>query len=107
MKYAAVKPITKAEAEAAFESQDAIAVSEALLRATLHVDDPDWIEGKLLQFLADANDATRRMACVCCGHLVRIHGCVSAGLIGRLHELCDDPIVGGAAEDALEDLKLF
>ena len=110
MKYSNIEPITKDVAEATLTNVSAVSrsrVLDTLLSITQYVNDLQWVEGQLLKFSFDRNDEIRRMACICLGHFVRIHGYLHANSILRLRELVSDLAVVDAAENALEDVQQF
>ncbi|MCI3276056.1 hypothetical protein [Streptomyces cylindrosporus] len=82
--------------------------TKALLRLTC--DDPDraWVEAVVLDCLSPGADPqVRALAVTCLGHLARIRREVSGRIVRRLEELLDDPVLGGRAEDALDDIAVF
>jgi hypothetical protein len=90
------------------ESSDIGLSTRALLALTY--DDPDrkWVEMILFNCLAPESDPQiKALAVTCMGHIGRIHQAVSVDVIHRLEELLDDPMLGGRAEDALDDIKSF
>lgn len=43
----------------------------------------------------------------CAGHIARIHGAISARVVDRVRVLLQDPVLGGRAEDAMDDIAAF
>ncbi|MFF0060968.1 hypothetical protein ACFYRC_05345 [Streptomyces sp. NPDC005279] len=90
------------------QGSDGALATRALLALTY--DDPDRrrIEVILLDCLSPEADAQiRALAVTCMGHVGRIHRAVSVDVKHRLEGLLDDPILGGRAEDALDDIESF
>ncbi|MEU4874969.1 hypothetical protein [Streptomyces sp. NPDC021608] len=47
------------------------------------------------------------LAVTCVGHIARLHGAIDARLVTRVRDLLQDPVLGGRAEDALDDIASF
>lgn len=90
------------------EGSDTRLATRALLALTY--DDPDRraVEVILLRQLSPEIDGqVSALAVTCMGHIGRIHEAVSSDVIHRLEGLLDDPVLGGRAEDALDDIRSF
>ncbi|MBB5807920.1 hypothetical protein F4560_007688 [Saccharothrix ecbatanensis] len=83
--------------------------NQALLELTYDDPDGDWVEPILLEHLAPKYDVRLRLlATTCLGHLARIHGKITRGtVVPTLRTLLSDPVVGGTAQDALDDIDQF
>jgi hypothetical protein len=81
----------------------------ALLELTYDDPDGDWVEPILLEHLAPKHDVRLRLlATTCLGHLARIHGKITRRtVVPALRALLSDPVVGGTAQDALDDIDQF
>jgi hypothetical protein len=103
-----VRPIDRAEAEAAFESGDTAAVNRALVSVAYHDPDWRWVQDVCLRFLEHDDAAVKGLAATCLGHLARIHRQLDRErVIHRLEALSDDPELRGRAEDALDDIEHY
>lgn len=108
MRYHDVLPITRAEAQAAFQSNDAARVCDALVRVVFHDPDWKWVQETCLRFAKVDNPDVRGLAATCFGHLARIHGVLDAKIVVPvLREMLGDSAVAGRAEDALDDIRMF
>ncbi|MFB7500363.1 hypothetical protein ACFC09_37780 [Streptomyces sp. NPDC056161] len=90
------------------EGSDTRLATRALLALTY--DDPDRraVEVILLrQISPEVDDQVRALAVTCMGHIGRIHQAVSVDVVNCLEGLLNDPILGGRAEDALDDIRSF
>jgi flavin-binding protein dodecin len=107
MKYEGLTPISKEAVEAALTST-VTATTEALMRAALTIDDRRWVESVLIEALSDSRIEVRRAALLSFGHLARVHHEISLGtVVPLLQSYATDPILGGTASDALEDIAMF
>ena len=108
MKYQEVLPISRQEAEKAFESNDSSQISDALLRVTYYDSDWSWIQSKCLEFIKYQDKNIRGLAVTCLGHLARIHGTLDVDkVVPILESLSDDPEISGKIDDALDDIQMF
>lgn len=108
MRYQSVEPISRSEAELIFAGEDTRAMVLALLSLAYHDPDWQWVQNQCLQFLDASDFNLRRMATLCLGHIGRIHGTIDWDVVvPRLVSLIHDPELGGTAEDALEDIRIF
>jgi hypothetical protein len=99
----------RAEMLADLDSTDAARATDALLALTY--DDPDGnsLEGLLLRIIdSDRDDQLRALAVICLGHTARIRGAITRQeVMPVLRRLVDDPVLGGSAQDAIDDIDLF
>ncbi|MFF8929093.1 hypothetical protein ACF1AO_17665 [Streptomyces longwoodensis] len=69
------------------------------------------VEALLLECLDPAGPVidpqVTALAVTCVGHVARIHGDVAPDLVDRTRQLLPDPVLGGRAEDALDDVRSF
>ena len=108
MTYEEPSPIARAEAERDMASPDADAVCRALVRAALHDSDWRWVQAwalRLARELAPAGARLRghqpRARCTPQRHARSRRGGPPARGAHR------DPAIGGRAEDALGDIRVF
>ncbi|MCA9624038.1 MAG: hypothetical protein KC731_33675 [Myxococcales bacterium] len=110
MEYEEPTPIERTEAEVELASGDSDRISVALLRLTLHDDDPKWLEATLLPYLQHEQAWVRGVAAMCLGYVARLHGTLDLDVvIPAIRELLDDETreTRGKAEDALDDIEIF
>ncbi|MGO1056610.1 hypothetical protein [Crossiella sp. CA198] len=89
-------------------SSDIGLATDALLGLTYNEPDRTWLEGVLLECVGPGNDEQiRALSVTCMGHVARLHRAISPKLIEKLKELLGDPVLGGRAEDALDDVESF
>lgn len=107
MRYKDEPAIRKNDAMLALSKTD-VEASEALIRASLWIDDPEWVENLLLSSLGDSREGVRRSAIIGLGHLGRLHGMPHLPVvISALRQFLTDPVLGGSAEDAIEDIAVY
>ncbi|MFJ6669805.1 hypothetical protein ACIQMJ_01705 [Actinosynnema sp. NPDC091369] len=99
----------RAEMLAAIASGDPQIANPALLELTYDDPDGEWVEPILLEHLAPKYDVRLRLlAATCLGHVARIHGKITRRtVVPALQALLADPVVGGTAQDALDDIEQF
>src|SRR3990167_8223863 len=103
MRFENVKPIDRQSAEKAFSSGENSKICDALLRATYHVPDWQWVQEKCIYFLSSKNNKIKSLAVICLGHLARIHRDIDVEIVlPLLNDLLDDPDFSGCAEDAID-----
>lgn len=109
MEYLALGPLTKEEAADIFENPNAPAdvLSEAIFRATYHVDDYDWITGVVLKFMTHSNRTIRRAAIICAGNIGRIYGRVDISTCRYLEQMSSEDECYSFAQDSLSDIAIF
>lgn len=108
MRYHEVQPMSRADEQAAFATEDTNRVIDALLSAAYYDPDWRWVQEQCLRFARHRDAALRRAAIICLGHLARIHRRLdTAAVLPVLDELAGDPAVVGQVEDALGDIRLF
>ncbi|PYP83434.1 MAG: hypothetical protein DMF61_23370 [Blastocatellia bacterium AA13] len=107
MKYEAPKPISKESVLDLLDGADDIA-PEALIRAALTIGDRQWVESSLIKALSDPRQEVRRAALLGFGHLARLYGQLNLKIVvPLLKQYVGDDVLGGTAEDALEDIAIF
>jgi hypothetical protein len=108
MKYEAIHPISRDEAERMVASGDANAICREIISLALFDDDWRWVQDWCLQLATDERTQVRGCAATSLGHLARIHGSLDLDrVIPVLEQLTEDHEVGGLAEDALGDIRMF
>ncbi len=108
MEYHDLPPVSHAELYAALSSPAAERAAAAVISVGLHEPDWRWAEQVCLDVLKDAREEVRAAAVTSLGHIARVHGKITARIvIPALESLLNDPSLGGIAEDALEDIRLF
>lgn len=81
---------------------------DGLLELTYSEPDRNWLQSLLLAYLDAGKDPQlRSLAVTCIGHVARLDGAIRADVDSRLHELVGDPLLGGIAEDALDDVTTY
>ena len=107
MKYESPDPISKQSVLDVLDGSDEIG-SEAIIRAALTISDREWVESTLLKALSDQRLEVRRAALLGFGHLARLHGQLDLEMVvPLLKQYLGDDVLGGTAEDALEDIATF
>ncbi|MCF1598617.1 hypothetical protein [Streptomyces muensis] len=90
---------------------DVARATRALLAFTYDEPEREATEELLSECLDPAGSAVdpqvRALAVTCVGHVARIHGEVGPDLVARVRGLLQDPVLGGRAEDALDDVASF
>lgn len=107
MQYQAFAPISKAEAEESFATDDPVIITEALLAVSLHLPDRQWVEDWIVHFVHHDSPDVRRACALALGHLARLHGEVSPEVLAAISALQEDKDLHGAAQDALDDVSIF
>ncbi|MGP7996181.1 MAG: hypothetical protein ACLPKI_02410 [Streptosporangiaceae bacterium] len=108
MKYEAMHPISRDEAERMAASGDANDICRAIISLALFDDDWRWVQDWSLQLAVDERSQVRGCAATSLGHLARIHGVLDLDrVIPVLERLAEDHEAGGRAEDALGDIRKF
>ncbi|MEV4240874.1 MULTISPECIES: HEAT repeat domain-containing protein [unclassified Nocardia] len=106
--YQSLEPIGRNEAIAMLDSEDNLAVSQAILRLALHDPDGGWVTDRALALLENPDPNVRSGAVTALGHIARIHRAIDTDrVVPALRELVNDPIIGGRVEDALDDITVF
>ena len=108
MQYKAVVERSRSEIEILLCSGDETEIADALLGAAYYDSDWKWVQGQCLTFSRHEDRNVRWVTAICFGHIARIHRQLDLELVlQRLVEMRSDPLVAGAANDALEDIKFF
>ena len=81
---------------------------EALIRASLSIYDPEWLQRTLLESLAIEDDQVKYASLLGIGHVARIHRRLDLEtVIPLLEKYRKHPKVGGTAENTLSDIEIF
>jgi hypothetical protein len=99
--------ISKREFAAIRDSGDVARICKGLVDAAFHVPDWEWLQEECLQVSYGDDPWLRKVACICLGHVARIHGKLdNVRVMARLTELLTDPdpMVRGNAEDTIEGI---
>lgn len=108
MEYQDLPRLSHAELYAALSSPATERAAAAVISVGLHEPDWRWAEQVCLEALKDAREEVRAAAVTSLGHIARVHGRITAlVVIPVLESILTDPALGGVAEDALEDIRLF
>lgn len=108
MEYREPLAITREDAARAFASADVEQINDALISLTYHDDDRRWVEGQCLALLDHPDSDVRGLAATCLGHIARIHRELDRNrVLPALDALRNDPLVGGRAQDALDDIAVY
>ncbi len=100
--------ISREKAERILSSGSPTEICDALVGLAYHEPDWRWVQGQCLRFLGHPDEQVRGLAATCLGHVARIHGRVDKQLVvPALQRLLTDPEIGGRAEDALGDIRMF
>jgi hypothetical protein len=102
------EPISRDAASSVFASGGPQEICDALIGVTFHEPDWHWVRDRCLDFLSHENSDVRGLAATCLGHIARIHHALDQDVVvPALQRLRADPQVGGRAEDALDDIRMF
>jgi hypothetical protein len=108
MQYQETLPISDKDAKEKLKSDDPIHITDALVRLTYHYSNWRWVQDQCLQLVNHLDPVVKGLAISCLGHLARIHKTIdTVKVLPILNSLLDDPDVGGRAEDAIDDIKMF
>jgi hypothetical protein len=106
--YERIEPLTKAEAEIAFDTGDPEKTIMALLSSAYYVDDWRWVQDRCLQFLDNPNSQVRNVAVVSLGHIARIHSTLDKEKVRPvLEKLRNDPEIGDEVSQTLEEIEWY
>lgn len=108
LRYHPVEPIDREEAEAAFRSHDARAISEAIIRSVYFDPDWRWVQDRCLEFAQQADSSVRWTAIAELGTLARFHRRLDLDrVIPVLRKFEGDPHLGSAVEEAFGDFEVL
>ena len=108
MRYVAVEPISRQEAEAAFTSGVSHAICDALVRLVYHDPDGKWLQEKCIEMSENSDAEVAGLAVTCLGHLARIHRTLDLErVLPILKRVRTNPELAGRAEDALDDIETY
>lgn len=100
---------TANEIEKALSSNNKNIVINGIMAMVFNLDDVNWISNHLIELSKHNNLEISSLALTCFGHLARLHGnvgnleCVS----NLLKNMSKNVSLGGAAEDAMDDIETF
>lgn len=100
---------TANEVEKALSSDNKDIVINGIMYMIFNMNDVNWISNHLIRLSKHNNLEISSLALTCFGHLTRLHGsvgnlkCVSE----LLKNMSKDVSLGGAAEDAMDDIETF
>ncbi len=105
-RYEELGPIPWSEAVESIRGDDELIARQALLRLALHHPDRRAVQDLCLDCLH--RGWVMSAAAISLGHLARIHGTIDhERVVPVLQGLLDDPLTGGAASDALDDISTY
>ena len=107
MKYEELKPLTKAQLDAALNSGDGVIIATALIRAALHDPDRTYVGSLVVKFIGHSDSRVRASSAIAAGHLARLHRQLSPELVPLIKALLRDGETCGQAQDALDDIVTF
>jgi hypothetical protein len=107
VRYEDPQPLPHDEAEEVFGSGDDAAICNALAGAALYDEDAAWVEAWCLRLGGSHSADVRGLAATCLGHVARRFGSIRPDSLDLLGRLRNDPAVGGRADDALDDVRMF
>ena len=89
-------------------SDDRVTIIEAILYATMNIDDPNWIAKKCADLILNNQDKDiQGLAITCTGHVARMHKKIDHNLVTTaLQYASQDIYLAGRVEDALDDIEL-
>lgn len=99
--------MSRREAEAALQSDDAMEVATAVVSVALHDPDWRWAQDRAIRLLVHPDPGIRGAAATSLGHIARLHGRLDPDAIEALRGLLQDAEVSGRAADALDDVERF
>jgi hypothetical protein len=103
MRYIALDPISRDDAEAMFASGSSSAVCYSLARLVHHDPDWRWLQDKCIQMTSHSDLDVVSLAITSFGDIARIHGNLDLGtILPLLERLHDNPELAGRVEDALD-----
>jgi hypothetical protein len=108
VRFHALVPIGRDDAEAVFASGSSSAVCYVLACLVHHDPDWQWLQDKCIQMTSHPDFDVAGLAITSFGHIARIHGNLDLGtvlpLLERLHV---NPELAGRVEDALDDIAMY
>ena len=108
MKFEQPEPLSRDDLARELGSADPARMTTAIIAAALHDRDQPYVESLIVRFLQHNDPDVRRAAALAAGHVARIHRALSVDrLVPLLERLLSDPQVGGTAQDALDDIRMF
>jgi hypothetical protein len=108
LQYKAVIERSRSEIETLLRSSEGTEIADALLSAAYYDPDWKWVQDQCMTFSRHQDKNVRCVSAVCFGHLARIHRQLDLEpVLQRLVEMKSDPPATSAANDAIEDIKLF
>lgn len=106
--YEEPRPISKLKAEEELASGDIERMCTALVGLAFHESDWKWVQKRCLSLTQHPEPQVAGVALTCLGHLARIHRKLDLDeVIPVLEAMRDNEQVGGRAEDALDDIRMF
>ncbi|GKS88663.1 hypothetical protein [Acidovorax sp. SUPP2539] len=94
--------------ESDLASNDKNLITTAMLYMAHNLADFDWTQEKLIHLLEENDQDIRGLALTCLGHVARISGRINEKLVFPvLREMLNDEILGGRAQDAIDDIEMF
>ena len=108
LRFHEVESIRRDEALAAFDSNDAKQICNALISITFHDPDWRWVQEQCMRLAKFPNVEVRGLVATCFGHIARIHGQLDIEPVSStLKLLADDPEVAHRVDDAVDDIRMF
>lgn len=107
-RYEEPEPSGPQEVIAAIDRGDSPGASTALIGAALHYEDWGEVQALCLQLLEGDDRNVAATAATALGHLARIHREIDLDIVRpALQRHLTEDVVGGRAEDALDDIRAF
>ncbi len=108
MRYEEIPAIDLPAAEAGITSGVPSQIADALLRASLSLIDPTWVEAACLRSLAHPDLEVRWAALSALGHLARRYRRLDIGdVLAAVKPLRDNPALAGKVSDLLDDIDTY
>ena len=105
-KYVEIQPREREELEAAFKSEDANVVCNALYSAAQHEVDWRWSQQQCLKLLDHGSLLVRSTALIALGEIALFRGCLDLDtVLPEIHRVAADPALAPFAEDALDNIR--
>ena len=110
MKYEAIEPINRDQAERLLANHDRETICRTLVRVATFEPDRHWAQSQCLRFAIHKDSFVRGVAATCLGHLARIHKAIDEDeVMPVVRQLLQDgdPQTRAIAEDTISDFSIY
>lgn len=108
MRYEEIPQLAQSQIARQLCEMDEKKVAIAILSSALYGTDPEWTEARCVELLTHESKVIRAAALTSIGHNCRIHRRLhNRRTLAVLYVLRGDPELGGRADDALDDIRMF